>query len=186
VDNIRDRILEISLKYFEERGYAGVSLRDVAEELGLTKAALYYHFPSKQGIVEAVIRESSEQSSAARAQIVEAPPEAVLETLRGYIRIYVDHQRVMTWLTSDMTVVIDRTIHSVGRRRLGLRTWHPDRDAGCRFAPRRRLQKRGANSGLPSKIFIQVARLGCAVAVLSGTDHPCGSKSFRPSVRSAP
>jgi AcrR family transcriptional regulator len=118
VANIRDRILETSLRYFEERGYAGVSLRDVAEELGLTKAALYYHFPSKQGIVEALIRESSEQSSAARAQILEAPPEAVLETLRGYIRIYVNHQRVMTWLTSDMTVVIDRTIHAVGRRRL--------------------------------------------------------------------
>jgi AcrR family transcriptional regulator len=118
VDNIRDRILETALRHFEERGYAGVSLRDVADELGLTKAALYYHFPSKQGIVEALIRESSEQSSAARGHIEAAPPEAVLETLRGYIRIYVDHQRVMTWLTSDMTVVIDRTIHAVGRRRL--------------------------------------------------------------------
>lgn len=118
VDNIRDRILETSLRHFEARGYAGVSLRDIADELGLTKAALYYHFPSKQGIVEALVSAANEQRETAVAKLQAEKPEAVLDTLRRYIRVYIDHQRVMTWLTNDMTVDIDRTRHATARRRL--------------------------------------------------------------------
>jgi AcrR family transcriptional regulator len=117
VDNIRDRILETALAHFEARGYAGVSLRDIADELRLTKAALYYHFPSKQGIVEALVEATTQQRNAAIEQIDSVSTKAeVLDTLRKYIRIYVDHQRVMTWLTNDMTVPIDRTRHAAARR----------------------------------------------------------------------
>lgn len=46
----RDRILDIALELFTEQGYDGTSLRDIAERLGTTKAALYYHFERKQDI----------------------------------------------------------------------------------------------------------------------------------------
>jgi AcrR family transcriptional regulator len=115
---MRDQILETSLSFFEARGYAGVSLRDIADQLGLTKAALYYHFPSKQGIVEALITGAIEQRDATVGHIEADTPEALLSILRRYIRIYVDHQRVMTWLTNDMTVEIDRSRHATARRKL--------------------------------------------------------------------
>lgn len=47
----RTRIQEIALKLFIEQGYEGTSLREIAEALGVTKAALYYHFKSKEEIV---------------------------------------------------------------------------------------------------------------------------------------
>jgi AcrR family transcriptional regulator len=50
-DSTRERILDIALKLFTERGYDATSLRDIAEELGTTKAALYYHFERKQDIL---------------------------------------------------------------------------------------------------------------------------------------
>lgn len=50
----RERILDVALELFARKGYAETSLREVAAELGITKAALYYHFESKQDILLAL------------------------------------------------------------------------------------------------------------------------------------
>jgi AcrR family transcriptional regulator len=47
----RERILDIALQLFTEQGYEATSLRDIAERLGTTKAALYYHFARKEDIL---------------------------------------------------------------------------------------------------------------------------------------
>lgn len=47
----RERILDVALELFVEKGYEKTSLRDIAEQLGITKAALYYHFERKQDIL---------------------------------------------------------------------------------------------------------------------------------------
>jgi AcrR family transcriptional regulator len=51
----RTRILDAARALFAERGYAGTSVRDLAEALGITKAALYYHFPGKADILLALV-----------------------------------------------------------------------------------------------------------------------------------
>jgi AcrR family transcriptional regulator len=43
----RDRVLDVALDLFIEQGYDKTSMREVAERMGFSKAALYYHFPSK-------------------------------------------------------------------------------------------------------------------------------------------
>jgi len=50
----RERILDVALDLFTEQGYDGTSLRQIAEQLGVTKAALYYHFESKGDILLAL------------------------------------------------------------------------------------------------------------------------------------
>lgn len=50
----RERILDAALDLFIEKGYDKTTLREIAEQLGFTKAALYYHFPSKQRILIAL------------------------------------------------------------------------------------------------------------------------------------
>ncbi|MGH9081684.1 MAG: TetR/AcrR family transcriptional regulator [Acidimicrobiales bacterium] len=50
----RERILEVALELFTEQGYEQTSLREIAERLGFTKAALYYHFSSKEEIFMAL------------------------------------------------------------------------------------------------------------------------------------
>lgn len=47
----RQRILDVALELFTEHGYDGTSLREIAERLGVSKAALYYHFKSKDEIL---------------------------------------------------------------------------------------------------------------------------------------
>jgi AcrR family transcriptional regulator len=57
----REKIRSVALQLFAEHGYDKTSLREIAERLGVTKAALYYHFKSKEDIVaslfEDVLRE---------------------------------------------------------------------------------------------------------------------------------
>ncbi|MEU6717175.1 helix-turn-helix domain-containing protein [Nonomuraea sp. NPDC046802] len=50
-EDTRTRIQEIALRLFTEQGYEATSLREIAEELGVTKAALYYHFRTKDDII---------------------------------------------------------------------------------------------------------------------------------------
>jgi AcrR family transcriptional regulator len=50
----RERILDIALDLFTENGYDQTSLREIADQLGFTKAALYYHFASKEEIFMAL------------------------------------------------------------------------------------------------------------------------------------
>ena len=50
----RERILDISLELFTTQGYDKTSLREIAEHLGFSKAAIYYHFESKEAILMAL------------------------------------------------------------------------------------------------------------------------------------
>jgi AcrR family transcriptional regulator len=47
----RERILDVALGLFNEQGYDKTSLRDISDRLGVTKAALYYHFQRKEDIL---------------------------------------------------------------------------------------------------------------------------------------
>jgi len=54
----RERILETALTLFARQGYDATSMREIAEQLGITKAALYYHFDSKADIVRAMLADT--------------------------------------------------------------------------------------------------------------------------------
>ncbi|HVX18303.1 MAG TPA: helix-turn-helix domain-containing protein [Acidimicrobiales bacterium] len=56
----RERILETATRLFTDQGYDGTSLREIADELGFTKAALYYHFKSKDEILVALVEPMDE------------------------------------------------------------------------------------------------------------------------------
>ncbi|MGW0827489.1 TetR/AcrR family transcriptional regulator [Streptomyces sp. NPDC002845] len=49
--NTRQRIQDVALELFSEQGYEKTSLREIAEHLDVTKAALYYHFKTKEDIL---------------------------------------------------------------------------------------------------------------------------------------
>jgi AcrR family transcriptional regulator len=60
----RQRALDVALELFAEQGYEKTSLREIAERLNVTKAALYYHFASKEallaGIVDSLVEPADE------------------------------------------------------------------------------------------------------------------------------
>ncbi len=53
----RAEIQEVALELFTTNGYDATSLREIAERLGITKAALYYHYDSKEAIIHGVFEQ---------------------------------------------------------------------------------------------------------------------------------
>ena len=56
----RHRIHAVALEVFIERGWEGATLREIADRLGITRPALYYHFKSKEDILASVHRDLSQ------------------------------------------------------------------------------------------------------------------------------
>jgi AcrR family transcriptional regulator len=69
----KERILDVALDLFTEKGFDGTSLREIAERLGFTKAALYYHFASKGDILMALHMRLHEFGKEALSQLTEEP-----------------------------------------------------------------------------------------------------------------
>ncbi len=59
----KERILRAALGLFAQRGFQGVSVRDIAQAVELTPPALYAHFPSKQEVLEAILRRMEERDA---------------------------------------------------------------------------------------------------------------------------
>jgi AcrR family transcriptional regulator len=80
VEDRPSQLLEIASRLFAKHGYAGTSLRDIAEKAQITKAALYYHFPNKEALYQQIVVDGMQalidRVSAALEQ-VESPTEKV-------------------------------------------------------------------------------------------------------------
>ena len=53
--NTRDKIMDVALNMFSERGYEAVSIRDICGEVGIKESTLYYHFKNKKDILDSLI-----------------------------------------------------------------------------------------------------------------------------------
>jgi AcrR family transcriptional regulator len=84
----RERIKAVALELFTEQGYEKTSLREIAERLNVTKAALYYHFKSKDEIVSSFVEDRLERMDALIAWARSQP--ATLATRRALITRYAD------------------------------------------------------------------------------------------------
>ena len=59
MENTKDNIMYQALTLFSERGFEGVSMRDIASKVGIKAASLYNHFKSKEDIFNSIIEEMS-------------------------------------------------------------------------------------------------------------------------------
>jgi len=83
--NLYDQILEAALELFITYGYHGLSMRQIAETVGVSKAALYYHFQDKEQLFLAVL---DTQLKHFETLIDAAAAEE--DTIRDFIRRLVD------------------------------------------------------------------------------------------------
>lgn len=85
-EDTRTKIQDVALELFIEQGYEATSLREIAERLGVTKAALYYHFKTKDDIVLSLAERRLSENEALLAWLKEQPktPETRAELIRRY------------------------------------------------------------------------------------------------------
>ena len=98
----RQRILDVALDLFTEQGFDGTSLRQIAEQLGVTKAALYYHFESKDDILMALHMRLHEFGKDRCSRMGEGPVtlelwgellDEIVDQMLGQRKIFLMHER---------------------------------------------------------------------------------------------
>jgi len=91
----RQRILSNSLKLFARSGYAAVSMREIAEAVGVGPGALYNHFATKQHILMAIMEEHMRALLAAYAENTTPANEAkngtATEKLEAFVRFHISY-----------------------------------------------------------------------------------------------
>ena len=99
----RQRILAVAQELFASQGYAGTSIADIANRLGMSKASLYYHFRSKADIIDellaaplAAYTELAENASAGR--------HTAEELLAAIIAMTVDARALSDTMGNDPSV----------------------------------------------------------------------------------
>jgi TetR/AcrR family transcriptional regulator, transcriptional repressor for nem operon len=80
-------ILDVAERLVQSRGFNGFSYADVSSELGITKAALHYHFAGKAELGESLITRYNERFDAALAAI-DAQDLPAVEKLLAYCDLY--------------------------------------------------------------------------------------------------
>ena len=92
----KERILDVALDLFIEQGFDKTSLRQIAEKLGFSKAALYYHFASKDDILMALHLRIHELGKESQASLADTPsgPETWRPMLESFISVMIENRKV--------------------------------------------------------------------------------------------
>ena len=103
----RSRVQKVALELFAEQGYEKTSLREIAERLGVTKAALYYHFKSKEDIVHSFTDDYFSELDALVEWAKEQPrgEENRREILDRYVSIVLASSEVFRFLEQNRASV---------------------------------------------------------------------------------
>jgi len=83
----RDQVLDVAERLAQTRGFNGFSYADIAAELGITKASLHYHYPTKSALGCAIIERYGRRFGAALAQI-SATGLPASRQLDSYVQLY--------------------------------------------------------------------------------------------------
>jgi AcrR family transcriptional regulator len=82
-----EEILEASLTEFNERGFDGARMEDIAKRAGISKAAIYLYFPSKMALLEALIQAKVTPLAQQVRTLAEAGKGSPLEALKAVATI---------------------------------------------------------------------------------------------------
>jgi AcrR family transcriptional regulator len=97
-----------ALELFSSRGYDKTSLREIAEQVGITKASLYYHYSSKQELLKAIVGTFFDDLRRVFAQVGEQPwsPERERELIAAYLDVVIKHRATGPTVLRDITAVL--------------------------------------------------------------------------------
>src|SRR4051812_26308516 len=103
----RARIQAVAVEMFTEHGYEKTSLREIAEALGVTKAALYYHFKSKEDIVSSLVEDYFGRIDAlvSWGENEPAGPARRAEILRRYVAIVREGEAAFRMLHQNQAAI---------------------------------------------------------------------------------
>ncbi|WP_169813919.1 TetR family transcriptional regulator [Actinomadura kijaniata] len=106
------RILDAAGELFAEHGYRATSMQAIAQKVGITKAALYYHFASKDEILQNLTLPVLDELEATLAEAERhGDPETVRrKAIEGYVDVSLRHRHTLVMLVRDMTLLVQAPV----------------------------------------------------------------------------
>ncbi len=128
----RQRIQDVALELFAEQGYEKTSLREIAERLDVTKAALYYHFKTKEEIIVSLFEDLTKPIEELIEWGRRQPHtlETKQEIVRRYSQTLTDAAPLFRFMQENQATVRELSIGEMFKNRmLGMRDIIIDPDA---------------------------------------------------------
>ncbi len=109
-DRRREEILDAAARVFAERGFAETEVQQVADALGVGKATVYRHFPSKEALFLAALDARMAALDARMEEIRSGadPLDAIVRGIRGYLAFFDEHPEVVELLVQERAAFRDR------------------------------------------------------------------------------
>ena len=103
----RQRIQEVARDLFARQGVQRTSLQDIADELGITKPALYYHFASREDLVRSIVVPLIEEGEQFVADQENLGHTDARELLEGYFDFHYRHREDLVLVLAELTMLAD-------------------------------------------------------------------------------
>src|SRR6185312_14685793 len=103
----KQRIQEVARELFAQRGVQRTSLQEIADRLGITKPALYYHFSSREELVRSIVQPILDEEEAfllGQEALDEVDPRTLLE---GYFDFHYRHRAGIMLMLRELTTLAD-------------------------------------------------------------------------------
>jgi AcrR family transcriptional regulator len=163
----RGQLIEVATRLFAEHGYEGTSIEAVLSAAGVSRGALYHHFPGKEALFEAVVVAVSDQVTVDLAAAVRGCTDPV-DAMRT---------AALAWIGLAADPVIQRVVLVDAPSVLGWERWR-DMDGGRTLGTLRAMLQAVSDSGrLPSALVNPFAHMILAaldeiVLVVARADDP--------------
>jgi AcrR family transcriptional regulator len=103
----RERIQAVARELFKQQGMQRTSLQDIADKLGITKPALYYHFASREDLVRSIVQPLIDEGERFLANHESARGATARELLEGYFDFHFEHRGDLVLIVTELTTLAD-------------------------------------------------------------------------------
>ena len=103
----RERIQDVARELFKQQGMQRTSLQDIADKLGITKPALYYHFTSREDLVRSILQPLIDEGERFLAHHEGARDASPRELLEGYFDFHFEHRGDLVLIVTELTTLAD-------------------------------------------------------------------------------
>jgi AcrR family transcriptional regulator len=103
----RRRIQEVARDLFLQQGVQRTSLQDIADKLGITKPALYYHFASREDLVRSILVPLIDEGEQFVADQEDHGYIGARELLEGYFDFHYRHRQDLLLVLAELTALAD-------------------------------------------------------------------------------
>lgn len=103
----KKRILQTARELFATKGVQQTSLQEIADRLGITKPALYYHFSSREDLVRSIVTPLLDDGEEFMARMEERSDVPLVELLEGFFDFNHRHRAGILLLLTEMTTLAE-------------------------------------------------------------------------------